>query len=318
MLIRYIKDNCLELFITLLIFTNLFPIYFPGALYYIGLGMILLKMLKSHVKLNSNNLMGFTLIGCAFLSSLLSGFLDSRLLVFCVVIFITYPTYTSLKWHLFKKKLLKNFFVGYALVTLVSLLAKVLGINNRLLKWSEDEIDLSAVHEFSGFASHPMWVSCAAALSALFFVYLFFTSDTKRKIVKMFYCLMIFVSLYVIVISASRSALALTLGCTLLMLRWSMRNFSKIMKYVVVLGLASVIAFPILRDNMGSMEKKQNYQEDTGKTSRDEKWGELMAEFNESPIVGVGFAVHGVGSQKSIGRYETGSGWLAVLGQILA
>ena len=302
---QYLKNNYFELFITLLVFTNLFPIYFPSWLYYVGLGLLLIKMNKCHVKFNNRNILGFIFVGCAFLSSLLSGFLNFRLIVFMLIIYLTYPTYTSLKWHLFKKRLLKNFYLGYAFVTIVSLVAKFLGINNRLLRWSEEELALNAVHEFSGFASHPMY-----------FVYLFFTSTVKSKLTKGFFCLMIFVSLYIIVISASRSALGLTLACSLLMLKWSVKNFSKIMKYVVVLAFASVIAFPILQDNMGSMQKKQNYQEETGKTSRDEKWGELMAEFEESPIVGVGFAVHGYGNNKSVGRYETGSGWLAILGQM--
>lgn len=315
-LIKYIKGNYFELFITFLIFTNLFPIYFPNWLYYVGLGVILLKMLRCRVKLDKNNTISFILIGCAFLSSLMGGFLDFRLLLFILIIYITYPAYTSLRWHMFKKKLLKNFFIGYAFVTLISLFAKVLGINNRLLKWSEDELAINAVHEFSGFASHPMWVSCAAALSALYFVYMFFTSETKSKFIKGFYCLMFFVSIYIIVISASRSALGLTIICTFLLLRWSLKKISKIAKYIVILGVASIIAFPILQDNMGSMIKKQNYQQETGKTSRDEKWGELIEEFKESPIIGVGFAVHGYGNNKATGRYETGSGWLAILGQM--
>lgn len=312
----YVRNNFLELVITLLIFTNLFPLYFPGFLYYVGLALMLYKMFKCHVKWKARNSIGLVLVLIAFWSSLFNGFLDVRLLVFILVLYLSYPMVTSLRWHLFKKKLLKNFFLGYAIVTIASLIAKLLGVNNRLLKWSEDEIDLSAVHEFSGFASHPMWVSCAAALCALYFVYLVLNAKTTSKLVKLSYGIMIVISAYIIVISASRSALALTLGCTLLMLKWSSKHFGKMLKYTAIFVVGGILIFPFLQDNMGSMQQKQDYQNETGKTSRDEKWGELMAEFDESPIYGVGFAVHGVGSNKSLGRYETGSGWLAVLGQL--
>lgn len=313
---KYWKENRGELIITALIFTNLFPVYFPAFLYYVGVGLIFFKMSKLKTRPNSNCSIGYVMIMVAVISSMLNGFVDPRLGAFIAVLILCYPMVTSLQWHHWKRKLMKNLFMGFGGVTLINFIGKLRGVNNSLLKWDGSEIGYSLVQEFSGYASHPMWTSCAAALSALYFLYLVFNYQTKTILVKWLFGGMAFLSVYVLVISASRSALALLLGCGLLMLRWSMKDMARIVKYLFVIGVVGLLSFSFFMENMGAIKRKQDYQESVGHTSRYEKWGELMAEFRESPIYGVGFAVHGTGQYKSIGRYETGSGWLAILGQM--
>lgn len=60
---------------------------------------------------------------------------------------------------------------------------------------------------------------------------------------------------------------------------------------------------------------KQEYQEETGTTSRDAIWTDRMAEFKSSPLIGVGFGAHGIGEDKEVSRVETGGGWISILSQ---
>ena len=63
------------------------------------------------------------------------------------------------------------------------------------------------------------------------------------------------------------------------------------------------------------MMAKQEYQEQTGGTSRDGLWSDRMAEFKSSPLIGVGFGAHGVGEDKEVSTVETGGGWISILAQ---
>ena len=64
------------------------------------------------------------------------------------------------------------------------------------------------------------------------------------------------------------------------------------------------------------MQNKKNGLEITTKnTSRDELWSQRMEEFKSSPIWGIGFAAHGVGIHKQVGRNESGGSFISVLAQ---
>lgn len=63
------------------------------------------------------------------------------------------------------------------------------------------------------------------------------------------------------------------------------------------------------------MNKKNGLEITTENTSRDELWGQRMDEFRSSPIFGIGFAAHGVGVNKQVGRNESGGSFISVLAQ---
>ena len=44
-------------------------------------------------------------------------------------------------------------------------------------------------------------------------------------------------------------------------------------------------------------------------------WAERLAEFDSSPLFGIGFGITGIGDNATEGRAETGSGWLTALAQ---
>lgn len=126
---KYISVNRLELLITLCILSNLFGFFLPRPLYYIGLVLIGYKMTKCNVRYNKKKanlfVMFILFIFISSIASIVNMMFDLRLVLFCYILIVTCPIYTSLRWHLFKKGLMGNFFIGFVVVVLVNMYAKL-------------------------------------------------------------------------------------------------------------------------------------------------------------------------------------------------
>lgn len=315
-IVTYLKNNYFELFITFCLFSNLYPYSLPTYLYYVGIFLMLYKMMQKKVGLVSKNIIYLFFIVAIWLSTFINLALDFRLVLFTVILIVSAPFVTSVRWHLFKKKLMHNIYIGFACTVVLSLLAKLKGVNYQVTKrLGSSMMEYGGVDEFSGFAKFPMWNSAAAAVSMLFFAYLLFKDKDKNKTLRYFYILMYLASLYVCLISASRSAFGLAALLSIALLKWLTPDLGKMTKYIAIFACIGFLSFPFFLDSATRMLQKQEHQEITGKTSRDGLWAQREAEFLSSPVFGVGFAVQGVGEQRQIGRGESGSSWFSILAQ---
>lgn len=316
-ILAFIKENKLELLITLCIFSNLYPYTFPKFLYYIGLALVGYKMMKCNVHFVSRNSIYIVFLGMIFLSSLLNVALDLRLVLFTGILVLGGPFVTSVRWHLYKMKLARCFFIGFALTVVVSLIAKALGVNYQVSHnfGGASMTMYGGYDEFSGFAKFPMWNSAAAAISILFFAYKLFNDKLFKSKYKWFNLAFFLSSIYICLISSSRSAFAFSMVCVGLLFLWLLSNSQSLVRYAAILGMALLILLPFFTESATRMLQKQQQQERTGVTSRDELWAKREAEFLSSPIYGVGFAVNGVGLHRKIGRDESGGSWFAILAQ---
>lgn len=307
------QENKYELITTFFIFTNLFPLWFPQWMYYVSFVMIWLRFSKFGRVSHPKAVLFMGLIIFLWLTTIVNGMLDLRLVIFSVILYMFKPT-GSIELHQYKKKLMKIIYWGFGIVTLANTYAKWVGINMKQgATWMEQHRGFS---EFSGFASHPMWTSCAAAISTTFFVSLAFRNN-NMKVWQRFACYgMILISLYITMISASRAAFFLSLACSSLIIWMQTEKFTSLMRNALIVGSAALFFAPILMDNAAAMLNKKNALEITTKnTSRDALWAERMAEFESSPIIGIGFAAHGVGANKRVSRNESGGGFISVLAQ---
>ena len=312
--ISYIKQNFLELIITFCILSNLFSFFLPHFLYYIGLTLLGIKMNKMGVKHNKNSNLFILFILLIVISSLINMMLDLRLVLFSFILILTCPIYTSLRWHLYKKRIMKNLFIGFIGVVLINLYAKMIGYNLRaMIQGWEDLTD----KQFSGFCDQPMWLAAAAAVSTIFCAYLVFEQIKKKRMQQYFYIVLLLCSIYVTMISGSRSAFLSAMGAMCVVLYLLVKNKARLIKYVISAAVVALVLSPIFfnRKTSGAMMAKQEYQENVGGTSRDGLWSARMAEFKSSPLIGVGFGAHGVGEDKEVSRVETGGGWISILAQ---
>lgn len=312
-MMRFVKANRFELLLAFLVFTNLFPAWFPQVTYYLAFPLLWWKMMTVGPSSHSKTLLFYAFLVYLWVSTTINMVLDLRLVIFTAVLFLAAPR-QSLRWHQYKLKLLYCIFLGFGLATLANFYAKVAGIN--LVVQDEYMKAMHRVAEFAGFCSHPMWTSAAAALSTLFFVSMAFRQNVRSKVLRYISFGMVLVSLYVGMISASRSAFFLALACSLLIIKLQSRQMSKLVRNLLLVGVVAVFFTPFLMDNSGAMMGKKNALTVTVKnTSRDELWAQRMAEFRSSPVIGIGFAAHGVGNEKEVGRNESGGSFTAVLAQ---
>lgn len=310
---EYWQENKFELITTFFIFTNLFPLWFPQWMYYISFVMIYWKFSKFEKITHPKAGLYWGLIALLWFTSIVGHVLDFRLVLFSIILYIFRPT-GSVELHQYKKKLMKNIFWGFGIVTLANAYAKWAGINMKQgAVWTEARWGFS---EFSGFASHPMWTSCAAAISTIFFVSFAFRQTEMPKWQRYGYFAMILLSLYITMISASRAAFFLALACSALIIWMQTKKVTSLMRNAMIVGFVALFFTPILIDNSAAMMNKMNGLDITVKqTSRDALWAERIAEFESSPIIGIGFAAHGVGMHKTVSRNESGGGFISVLAQ---
>ena len=312
--ISYIRQNFLDLIITFCILSNLFPFFMSKFLYYVGLALLGTKMMKMGVKYNKNSKLFILFIMLIVTSSFINMMLDLRLVLFSFILVLTCPVYTSLRWHLYKKRVMQNLFIGFIGVVLINLYAKLIGVNLRatVQGWA----DLTD-KQFSGFCDQPMWLAAAAAVSTIFCAYLVFEQKKKKLMQQYFYIILLLCSIYVTMISGSRSAFLAAMGAMCVVLYLLVKNKARLIKYVISAAVVALVLSPIFlnRKTFGAMMAKQEYQEQTGGTSRDELWNDRMTEFKSSPLIGVGFGAHGVGDDKEVSTVETGGGWISILAQ---
>lgn len=313
-LLNYIKNNKFEVFITFCILSNLFPFFLSSNIYYVGLFLLAYKMSKMGVRQNKNAILFVLFIILIAISSLVNMILDLRMVLFAFVLFLTCPIYTSLKWHLYKRKIMKCLFVGFVGVVIINMYAKITGFNLRAItqQW-EDLTD----KQFSGFCDQPMWLSAASAVASIYCANLVFSQIKKTKKAKYTYVILLLCSIYMTMISGSRAALMTAIGAMCVVLYLLVKNKVRLVKYIIGSAVVVLVLSPVLfsRNSIGAMMAKQEYQEEVGRTSRDGVWKDRMAEFKSSPLIGVGFGAHGVGDQKEVGRVETGGGWISILAQ---
>lgn len=312
--INFIKHNKFEVLITCCILSNLFPFFLSSNIYYVGLLLMAFKMTQKGVRPNKNATLFVLFILLIALSSVVNMMLDLRLVLFAFVLFLSCPICTSIKWHLYKRKLMRCLFAGFVGVVLINMYAKMTGYNLRAItqQW-EDLTD----KQFSGYCDQPMWLSAAAAVSTIYCAYLVFSQRRKTKTERWTYIVLMLCSIYITMISGSRAAFLAAMGATCVALYLLVKNKGRLIKYIISSAVVVMVLSPVFfnRKTTGAMMEKQEYQEEVGQTSRDAVWADRMAEFKSSPLIGVGFGAHGVGDEKEVSRVETGGGWISILSQ---
>lgn len=311
---KYLRANRLEVLITFCVLSNLFGFFLSKWLYYVGLVLIGWKMTQMGVRTNKNAPLFVLFLVLIAVSSVVNLMLDLRMVLFGLILVMTCPIATSLRWHLYKRKLLLNLFYGFVVVVLINLVAKLRGFNLRALvqQW-EDNID----RQFSGYCDQPMWLSAAAAVATIFCAWLVFSPDRKTRWQWAVRIALLLASVYITMISGSRAAFVAVMVAVAFVIYLLARKMTRLLKYAVASAIVvfALSPFFLSRDVTGAMLAKQETQEQRGQTSRDELWAQRMAEFRSSPVIGVGFGAHGVGDKKEVSRVETGGGWISILAQ---
>lgn len=281
------------------------PLPFGTEIYMAGLFYLLCYAL---INRNSNLFLSryfvLFLIIC-FLSCIASNSINYRLFAFIAIVVSVTPITSSIKLFFFRKSYLKHCLMIFPLLSLISLYCFINGIN--YYEKSGNILD------FSGIFQHPMWMGAALGLSNIVILWLVFFA--KNKIIQILYILILLLSIYMTIVSGSRSALFASLIALCLFLIVKLHNIKKIILTGFLISLVTIMLLPYYLS--GAQRMIDKFESSKGVYgSRTELFTIGLKHFKETPVLGVGFAVsYNSLGEKKIGRMESGSGWLSILFQ---
>ena len=301
----------LEIFLTVCLFSNLYPDLPSWGYYIILLVMFILAQQYGSGKGKRAKLAIGMLVVVVF-SSTVNLTLTLRVAQFALV-FIGTLMFSSFKFYRFKVRMLRCFMWGFALTAPINYYAHVKGINYQLYNWRH--LGETFTLDFSGFTVHPMWLSAACAIATIFFVYQMILIWQRKGVIWSLMMLpLIYVSVMVTIWGASRSALGISVGAALLLVYLINQNLTRAFGIVAFIAVISVFLMPKFVEGATRMQNKKEVKSLTD-NSRGSLWMARVEEFTTSPLWGIGFSATGIGAEKQVGRAETGSGWLSILSQ---
>ena len=118
--------------------------------------------------------------------------------------------------------------------------------------------------------------------------------------------------------AASRSAFLAAIAGVLAMLYTYSKSYGQFIKIILTVFFVGAVTFPLWNGAMNALESKNNANIETESmsASRDSKWNNRLAEFESSPLFGIGFATCNLEHTEDYnaeGGIESGSSWLTIL-----
>ncbi|MDG5490132.1 O-antigen ligase [Psychroserpens sp. SPM9] len=172
---------------------------------------------------------------------------------------------------------------------------------------------------FQGLTSHSMLLGPIASIVMLMAVWKGSQDQVKRKVLLV--CIaIVLICLYTLLLSGSRGSLigGMLSAIVLLVLAFR-RSFSKLIKLGVFLVLLLAATVPYWSVYTANIDKKNEYAQEEGDNfaSRSELWGYRYEEFQQSPVIGIGFASANKGEINTVnGRIEPGTSWGVLFAQL--
>lgn len=286
---------------------------FRGMEYYFILWFFLLLLLidTKNYKVKINKLLIWMIIAAfisVFLNDIPSFFVPyQRLTAFILTITLIGPIFYSTVLIHFRRKLfwiLNNWIIFMVIASFIGL---ILGLPF-----------IFGPGGFTGLFNQSMVLGPFAAIALIVSLYYFYTANTKSW--KWIYILIALACFLSCIASASRGAiLAVIMGILIFFYKIYQKKLSGYLLRIIVLIVVLVISYPLWQNYTGNlMNKISRSQERNGiTTTRDNLWSARIAEFNSSPIIGIGFSAV---DTRLTNRYdpetgviEPGSSWLVIL-----
>ena len=310
------KEKKLDYLITLLIFINIYPVFMlchyvplPGAfvqITYYALMLLVIFLFGLPGKLELSLL---CVVFAAVLSLLINDVAEKynapvRLSLFFLQILSVGPLLYNATLVRFRKLLYEKLMLAFMWVGGVSFFC-LLGL-----------LPTFGIGHFSGLLAHSMLLAPVASLGGLYAFSKFINAEKRQK--KLFFCLF-GLNTVCVVFASSRSALAAYAFGFIIYLLFSHFPWRK--SLIVVLG-AFALFLAVSSDNQTQTQPNSDgdtvFSRDMEQNTREDLWHDRIAEFNSSPLIGVGFAVQSdaindQASEDESGRVEPGSTYLMVL-----
>lgn len=231
-----------------------------------------------------------------------------RLAYFSVMLLLIAPIVENQRIRFIRNLLFNYILVIFIFLSIGSFVAYFLGIN---LMRSDGELDITVAGHFGGLTCQSMTLGPIAGTASCYFLNLFFKQKKKLWVV------LAFLSFVTVLMAASRGALIATIGGIFSVVYLRSTDFSSILKKILIVLFIGLVSFPLWEEyTLGVIQKSQDVNRAGMFDSRTTKVTARLAEFESSPIYGVGFASidpNGIDSFKAdTGTIEPGSSLLAI------
>lgn len=305
----------LSFLLALLAVNNLFK-FTPGTpqFIYFGLMAIIAFLAITKTKIRVNFLIVWFLGACILsivLNDIPSFFkVEQRFIIFLVGILCLSPLLSGSFIDAIKNTVFQYTNMLLVIITFFSFIGRVTGVYS-----------VSGPGGFAGVTVHSMTMGVVGGL-ALLYIFFIYNNKTMTKKVRYMFILMGFLALFCVILAGSRGALLGTLiGVLLFVFKQYQANFTRSIKVFLLIGFGLFLTSPIWLQYTGTLVQKSERVDSKGEksftSSRDEIWEFRKKEFNESPVVGIGFASSKYGLiNESTGQIEPGSNWGAIFAQI--
>ena len=209
----------------------------------------------------------------------------------------------------------------FIIVGIVSFGCYLLGVNYMNIQ-SENDLGMYLAGAFGGITQHSMILGPLSAFGAIYLISQLLTERFEQPISYLMWGAF-FLCVISTLISASRGALICAVMGILIILFFKYKgNMGKFVRRTLLIVIMLIACYPLYSNFASGVIQKQKANEESGSTfsSRDEKWTNRTAEFESSPILGIGFASISLdtteasaGMTQMQGVVEPGSTWLAIL-----
>jgi O-antigen ligase len=229
-----------------------------------------------------------------------------RFVMFVVVLFVISPLFKGPYINEVKRYCFK--FSNYLIIglTLLSFLGKTSGVYP----------GLDFASNFGGLTINSMTLSPLSGISLLICAYILRSTELSKKW-SLFYKIALAVSFFTLILSASRIALVSAVIAVLFLLsRLYKRRIGKFIKVLLGFSLVLLLSYPLWKSYTTDLIEKTEERDEEGNqlSSREDLWAYRWEEFNQSPIIGIGFANSMYGAiDYTTGTVEPGTSWGAIL-----
>ncbi|CDA86848.1 O-antigen ligase [Bacteroides faecium] len=232
-----------------------------------------------------------------------------RYLLFLCVTLLCTSCISSPTAIAFRSLVYRNILILLTFLTIGSFVCYFLGIN---LVRKDLMHDVTSAGVFGGLYAHSMLLGPMSALVALMFLNTYVVYR-KKILIALF-----FIAAAAVVMSASRGA-TLAMVVPIVYSLFFMKDLGGGRKALIgLLVVTSIVAIPIADRIATGLITKQQRNEKAGSTfdSREDKWDNRIREFEENPVLGIGFCsvdLRNSEDYNAAGGVESGSTHLSIL-----
>lgn len=286
-----------------------FNIPISQALYYAWFGLLAVMTIAKGLIFDIRMVL---FMAVAMLSILLNNIpsifqADQRLISFAIMVASIGPLFINSVSNRFKFKLFKYTSLGLVACSVLSFVGYLVHFPL-----------FFNTSGFNGITNHSMTLSSISGISSVVCFHYYNLEKNKKR--KRIWIACIIVSLLTCFLGGSRSAL-LAAFAGLFYYLWCYLNGSigKFLKYLVITSALVAVATPIWYPYTENMRKKVEANEVMGGqfSSRETLWDNRVAEFESSPVFGIGFSSIDLKLTGNVvglnGGVEPGSSWLFIL-----